>query len=163
MSEASHNPMDLSGLLAEATAAERAGVFEPTRLDVSALMADHKTVSGQTGSGLGLVGIGRRPRWLAVYEKALVGLPLAACVGIVIGLASLSAHVNTGGGSLAMLNTNGSAATASPVCDVSRLAQCLSGPGHPVSGECLCVDLDQDGDVDLSDMSSYQRLASALP
>jgi hypothetical protein len=46
--------------------------------------------------------------------------------------------------------------------DVRLVADCLSGPGAEVENACSAADLDSDGDVDLHDLSAYQRQSAGL-
>lgn len=142
---------EFSRLVAQAADAERAGVFSSTDLDVAGLMA------GSAGS-----------RLARLYEKALVGLPLAACLGVVVGIASFA--VRNGGDAenvrIALLDTNGQVDSAvglnGMLVDTSAVFQCVSGPSEAASSECQFADMDADGDVDLLDVGSYQRLASGM-
>lgn len=141
---------EFARLVAQAADAERAGVFSSTDLDIDGLMAE------SAGS-----------RFARIYEKALVALPLAACLGIVVGIASMAVRTGeTGDGMLALLGTNGQVESAGLqnvlVGDTGAVFQCLTGPGGQVPSECQFADMDADGDVDLLDVGSYQRLASAV-
>lgn len=152
MDPQTHNQV-FANMVAEAIDAEAAGVFTPTSLDMAMVMG------AQTGENAAAsTRFSRRHAMFARFvEKAMVGLPLAACLGIVVGIASMSSRLSPNGGSIAMLGSNGSAMQA---CDMKVFARCLTGPGQAVPADCGCVDLDDDGDVDLSDMGSYQQLAS---
>lgn len=145
---------DFAELVAEAAAAERAGVFDRTELNLSALMADSEAVTAQVSES-------RHSRVVRVYERIMVGLPLAACLGLVIGLATLASRSpDMHGNQFALLGSNGAGDTGGSQCDVRTMFQCLSGPDRPVSAECGAADLDADGDVDMLDIGSFQRLAS---
>jgi hypothetical protein len=145
---------NLERLIAEARAAERAGVFGRTRLDVSALVGGSSLEADRPVS----------PRLIRFYERALVGLPLAACVAIVIGIASM--HGGPMGEAVsspvAVLERGGDSSSSVELCSVEFIAGCVAGPGAPVTADCGCADLDRDGDVDLLDLGSYQRLAAGI-
>ena len=141
---------NLERLIAEARAANEAGVFARSRLDVS-----------------GLVEKPAPSRVVRFYEWALVGLPLAACLAIVIGIASMRGGPMEGSmgvapSPLAVLERAGEPEVVGEFCSVEVIARCVAGPGSPVAAECGCADLDSDGDVDLLDWSSYQRLAGGV-
>jgi len=158
MNQQSDN-LNLSNLVAEAIDAEAAGVFAPTNLDVAAVMG------AQTGgNAASSTRFSRRHAMFARFvERAMVGLPLAACLGIVVGIASMSVRLSPDSGSFVMLGSNGldsKGLGAMQACDMQVFARCFTGPGQAVPADCGCVDLDGDGDVDLSDMGSYQQLAS---
>lgn len=146
---------EFARLVAQAADAERAGVFSSTELDIEGLM------DGSAGS-----------RFARIYEKALVALPLAACLGIVIGMASMAVRSgDNGDGMLSLLGTNGQVDTVglqdmiagdAILGGTAAVFQCLTGPGAPVPAECQFADMDADGDVDLLDVGTYQRLANAM-
>lgn len=47
--------------------------------------------------------------------------------------------------------------------DYEAFADCMSGPAGGASGpECLCLDLDQDGAIDMHDFAGLQRSLSGL-
>ncbi len=145
MSTASNN-LNFEKLIAEARLADEAGVFGRTQVDVSALMANDRPAPS---------------RLIRFYERAMVALPLAACLGIVIGIASLNdgpmGQAPIASAPVSVLDgiANGN------LCSIEVIAECAAGPGIAVSADCGCADLDRDGDVDLLDLGSYQRLASA--
>lgn len=126
-------------LIAEAFAAQKAGVFARTPVDVAEL-----ATAGP-----------RQVRW---HERVLVGLPVAACVAAAVGIASMWSLPAGERSPLASLEPS---RVASPA-DVRLVADCLSGPGAEVSNGCTAADLDDDGDVDLHDLSAYQRRAAGL-
>ena len=145
MTTPSHNA-SFDRLIAEAFAADEAGVFASTPVDVAAIL--------------------RRPapspaiRW---YERVMVGLPIAACLAIVVGMATMfGGPTGTTPTPLAGLDSWVASAPAAGLCSMDMVAQCVTGPGRPVGAECECADLDGDGDVDLSDLGSFQRLASNM-
>lgn len=147
MSTESHNT-EFGKLIASAIHAERSGVFERTELDVARLVTPPQP-----------------SRLMKFYERAMVGLPLAACLGIVVGIASLTTHSGQFTGShVAMVDTNGAGSgmmTVSQAAGAELMPACVAGPGHPVANGCTSADLDADGDVDLHDWGAYQTLASA--
>lgn len=145
MSIASNNTLEL--LIAKAASAQKAGVFDSTQVDVSAL-----------------VDSGVNSRLIRFYEKALVGLPLAACLGIVIGIGSMIGGPN--GQSPAVVSNGGTAVTShgltdsgavTELCSFESVTRCFAGPGEVIDSECGCADLDSDGDVDLVDLGTYQQ------
>ncbi len=126
-------------LIAEARAAEKAGVFSRTPMDVAALIQQPET-----------------SRWIRVYERALVALPLAACLALVVGIASMMG--GPAGPDIATTPmVSPAAAPSNGPCSPDVIAACLAGPNMAVSDECRCADFDADGDVDLLDLSSYQK------
>jgi hypothetical protein len=152
MSTASNNSIEM--LIAKAYSAQKAGVFDSTSVDVSALVAQTLD-SGAVNS-----------RLIRFYEKALVALPLAACLGIVIGIGSMMG--GPGGTSDSMLTGGGLAVTSQGLDDSSAVAsnelsslesvtRCFAGPGENVGSDCGFADLDSDGDVDLADLGTYQQ------
>jgi len=136
------SPSHLEKLIAQAVAAERAGVFR--RTDVGAL----------------LPATGRRPapvilRWRRV---AAVAVPLAACVALAVLL-----RPGADGGSGRLVSDIGSAPGAVVVrchavdLTVERFNSCFTGPGaDALTEECGCADIDDDGDVDMMDFGRYQ-------
>ncbi len=42
--------------------------------------------------------------------------------------------------------------------DYASFADCLGGPGETYESHCLCADIDEDGDVDLTDFSYFQAV-----
>ena len=44
--------------------------------------------------------------------------------------------------------------------DFDELADCTTGPDGGLPGECICYDLDRDGDVDLYDFAHFQSAFS---
>jgi hypothetical protein len=122
----------LEDLLAEVQRLKQARVFDRTPVDPTALLEDAS---------------GKQPR--RRVHRLFVALQAAACVALLIGLASLwrspaqpTSLVNNGG----------------PAVDVGALAQCFTGPSDGRLGSgCDRVDFDHDGDVDLEDYGVFQR------
>lgn len=50
-------------------------------------------------------------------------------------------------------NTDG----ATDLGDYDSFRACLTGPGATPGPDCRCYDLDQDNDVDLTDVAGFQR------
>ena len=143
MARLSDNNADFEMLIAEAREADRAGVFARTRVDLEALAEAP-----------------RSSLLIRFYERAMVGLPLAACVAIVVGIASWGIRSGPVDHRSALVFENaGELETVVEACGPDVFARCVSGPGQPIGPGCGCADLDSDGDVDLWDLSSYQRLA----
>lgn len=141
------NNASLERLIAQVRLTDGAGVFSRTPVDVSSLVTPPAP-----------------SRWVRFYERAVVGLPLAACLGVVFGLASMergSMSSTVSPSPLAVGPLAEVVRTDAP-CKVDVATSCLSGPGMPVPDECACVDFDDDGDVDMLDMSSYQRMVASL-
>ena len=131
-------------LIAETRLAGHAGVFRQTELDMASLLETP-----------------RPSRLVRFYERAVVGLPIAACLAIVVGIATMkpeSANV-TKPTPLATLSHPATGQAKYELCSMDIIAQCVAGPNTPAVGECMCADLDSDGDVDLRDLGSYQLLA----
>ncbi len=152
MSTMSNNSIEM--LIAKAASAQKAGVFESTSVDVSALVAQTLD-SGAVNS-----------RLVRFYEKALVGLPLAACLGIVIGLGIMTGGPNgspdsmlsSGNLSISSQGLNDTASmVASESLSLENVTRCFAGPGESVGADCGFADLDSDGDVDLADLGTYQQ------
>ncbi len=162
-----HASRSLEGLIAQANAAHNAGVFETTQVDFSSLMASSGLMASPGSS-----------RLIRFYERALVGLPVAACLGIMVGITSMmggptgqSSSVFVSGDSAvstlglnevglndaAGLNQMMQAAGSGIIGSFEAVTQCFAGPGEAVSSDCGFADLDSDGDVDLADLGSYQQ------
>lgn len=133
---------DFERLMLEAADAQRAGVFERTRVDVEALVGEPA----------------RHARW---YRHILVGLPVAACIAMFFGVATMwraGSHDGEAGLNGTAVSTFG-AGMVSPAegCqNYQTFRACFGGPGILVGSECRCVDFDRDGDVDLADMGGLQ-------
>ncbi|MCA9250583.1 MAG: hypothetical protein KDA54_05570 [Phycisphaerales bacterium] len=152
MSTMSNNSIEM--LIAKAASAQKAGVFDRTSVDVSALV----------GESLGSQAV--NSRLIRFYEKALVGLPLAACLGIVIGIGSMmggpngqsDSQISAGGLAITSQGLNDASAVAShEVYSLESVTRCFAGPGQSVGSDCGFADLDSDGDVDLADLGTYQQ------
>jgi hypothetical protein len=135
------NNANLERLIAEVRSADEVGVFARSQVDVAALAASPAP-----------------SRLVMFYERALVVLPLAACLAVVIGIASLAGNPMDAG--LSQTPIASVAPGISPGVDL--VASCLSGPGAHVSDTCSVADFDGDGDVDMLDMSSYQRMVASI-
>jgi hypothetical protein len=137
-------------LMLDVAEAERLGVFGSTAVDVESLMAPPVVLAGPT-------------HW---YRHVLVGLPLAACIAMFFGVATLWRTGSVGHQALlnqtAAVSTLGGTATspAERCPTLETLRSCFGGPGTPVGADCQCVDFDDDGDVDLRDMGSFQLTAA---
>jgi hypothetical protein len=136
---------DFDRLMLEAGQAKRAGVFASTPLDMEALMAE-PVPAGPA-------------RW---YRHILVGLPLAACIAMFFGVATMW-RTGSGTGDVLLNGTTAvstfGVATTSPAerCQtLENFRTCFRGPETLVDAECRCVDFDGDGDVDLRDMGTFQ-------
>ncbi len=147
MSTMSNNSIEM--LIAKAASAQKAGVFDQTSVDVSALVAPAVN-----------------SRLVRFYEKALVGLPLAACLGIVIGIGSMmggpggqsDSAIPAGGLAITSQGLNDAGAVASSeMLSLENVTRCFAGPGESVGSDCGFADLDSDGDVDLADLGTYQQ------
>ena len=138
-------PGEFDRLMLETAEAERAGVFERTPVDAESLLAE-PVPAGPA-------------HW---YRHVLVGLPLAACIAMFFGVATLWWAGSEGGDALingpaAVPAFNGTATSPVERCrNVENLRNCFGGPGILVDSECRCVDFDEDGDVDLRDMGAFQ-------
>lgn len=138
------NNANLERLIAELRSAEEVGVFARSRVDVAALAASAASPAPS--------------RLVMFYERALVVVPLAACLAVVIGIASLAGNPMDAGLSQTPIASVAPAMTPG----VDLVASCLSGPGAQVSDVCSAADFDGDGDVDMLDMSSYQRMVASI-
>jgi hypothetical protein len=135
-------------MIADAMAAQQAGVFARTPVDSAALAAAPATQS--------------RP--VSLRERLLIGAPIAACLAAVLGLAALWGGGTSNSfttGPLASLDPTQSRAgfQSSAGFDARTITDCLGGPGAAIADHCVAADFDEDGDVDLLDLSVYQRSA----
>ncbi|MCP4245418.1 MAG: hypothetical protein GY778_00060 [bacterium] len=139
MSDPVRQPNEFESLLAELQECERAGVFRRTPVDVTS------AVGAESGTGRS-----------SLAHRLYVGMQLAACVGLVIGLTAVWRVGNDLSTPLA--NSNSSAPTALSVGEVMEtLTVCINGPaGDPLSERCRSVDFDRDQDVDLADFGEIQ-------
>ncbi len=151
MTEKDRQHDDLERLMADVQACEQAGVFEKTPVDVAAVVE----AGGRTA----------RPR---LTHRLFVGLQVAACVGLVAGLATLWRAGRPSDQHLGLTNGSGpqvASLLGDPRCRrIETLTHCFSGPaGGALGDECRCVDFDSDGDVDLADYGVFQRAYSQSP
>ncbi|MHC4610364.1 MAG: hypothetical protein ACYS7M_08455 [Planctomycetota bacterium] len=136
---------ELEQLIAEAQDLEQAGVFKRTPVNVASLVETH--------------GVSRRPR---LTHRLFVGLQVAACLGLVVGLATMWRAGSSSPGPAGLTNSSDlevAGAWGGLHCErVETLKRCFSGPaGDSLGEECKCVDFDDDGDVDLADYGAFQR------
>jgi len=132
--------------IAEAFAAQKAGVFARTEVDLAELLTPTSSP--------------RQVRW---HERVLVGLPVAACVAAVLGFATLWGGLSPDGGLVNSPMASYQPASGGASEFSARLVvDCMSGPGAEVSNGCIAADLDNDGDVDLHDLGAYQRGVAGL-
>lgn len=146
-------------LLQEAVQAENAGVFSKSPVDPVGLLASPAAegastrtvrVGGPTGSH----------RWRRV---ARVAVPIAACAVIWFGLRSGGlgpSQVAEPAVQSTVLNAEDALADGDLDCqDLSLFNRCITGPVvGSLTWKCACVDIDQDGDVDLVDFGHLQRM-----
>ncbi len=138
MSQDKYTPDNIEKLLADVQSAEEAGVFGRTLVSPSALVIP----KGQPAK--------TRRHWV-------IGLEIAACAALLIGVGSLWSFGN-GWGSTSGSGGNPPIEMAEAPCsDVALLVRCV---GDGSGAECQCLDADDDGDVDLADFGSYQRSIS---
>ncbi len=139
MNDPVRQPNDLENLLAELQECERAGVFRRTPVEVTS------AVAGESGTGRS-----------NLARRLHVGMQLAACVGLVIGLTAVWRVGNDLSTPLA--NSNSSAPTALTLGEaMETLTVCINGPaGEPLTERCRGVDFDRDQDVDLADFGEIQ-------
>ena len=152
MGQAPHNTFE--ALLAEAHAADAAGVFQRSTVDAAALLS----VPVQTTKA-------GRSRLAMFLDRAAVGLPVAACLAIMVGITTSSLQDSSVVSSMPLaMNTNGvggvEAQLFGPDLQMEVMVQCFSGPGQSASDSCEHADLDLDGDVDLVDFGQYQQLSA---
>jgi len=115
--------------LEELSAAERAGVFAPTRVDTRAMMA--------------------APSWSlrSVYRWASAAAVVALATGLWAWRVSNDQPNGPGSGPLLAHATN--------PCDGS-LSNCMTGPRHVLGTKCDIFDYDEDGDIDMLDVRTHQ-------
>ena len=141
MNEPNSQPDRFEELLARAQQLDQAGVFNRTPVDPAALMRDSAA--------------GSRPRRL---HRLFVALQAAACLAVIVGVVSLW----RGDNGPQSLVENRSSAPALARADAGTMVNCMNGPaGLALGGDCQCVDLDADGDVDLADYGALQRSYAA--
>ena len=141
MSEHDEKLNHVQNLLAELRQMDDAGVFQRTPVDTSALVQAEPVERG--------------PRRL---HRLFVALQAAACIGLVVGVASFWQAGRGSSGLSEVGNGNASEWAASPCGQAAALVRCFGGSTGDVSGvDCKCVDFDEDGDVDLADYGTFQR------
>ncbi len=142
------NNNDLERFLLDATEADRAGVFTATPVDAASLLAQ------------GVESTGTR-RVAGLYRWAKIVTPLAACVGLWIGVEQSDLF----GPESVISNVpamNGALAGGEIDCiELSQFNRCFTGPSGAPSVDCACADLDQDGDVDFADFGKFQTIVTA--
>jgi len=138
MSQDKYSPDHIEKLLADVQAAEEAGVFVRTPVSPSALV----TPEGSWAK--------RRRRWT-------IGLEIAACAALLIGVGSLWSFGNGSGSTSGVGGNPPIELVEAPCANAALLVRCVEGS---LGAECRCLDSDDDGDVDLADFGSYQRMFS---
>lgn len=148
---------DIEALLALDHEAGEAGVSNRTPIAVDDLVG--QPVEERHGSRVARSAEFKFARFLRA------AVPLAACLTIVVGLKQLESP-----SAIPLSNSSGYSPADSdctgldpvPWASLASFSACLSGPGQPIpSTDCICADLDQDGDVDLLDYGRYQLLAGS--
>ncbi len=123
--------------LRELAAAEKAGVFQPTRVDAGALLRE--------SAGRAVL----RPR---VFTLRLV----AAAAVILIAVCLWGWVFSPGSGPNGESGKVASRPVETQVVTAATLSECVTGPMDFPKAACTSYDYDADGDVDLVDISSYQ-------
>ena len=147
-----HNLDPIEQMLLEADRADQAGVFGRTSLDVSALVGGRPAAAAS---------------WFRRHRQALVGLPVAACLGFVAVVGTLRYAGGTASDA-PQVAINGAAVPGSFDMRTPQMAEvlfsCFTGPGQgPISSECASADYDGDGDVDLVDFGVLQLAEDTGP
>ena len=143
MAEQHHQPDELENRITQVGDLEQAGVFGRTPVDLASLVRDDRA---------------NRPQRLT--HRLFIALQVAAGVALVAGLATVWL-VEPGTSGPGALGNSSVVATATASAAEGRhartLSQCLAGPaGGLRSSDCLSVDFDEDGDVDLADYGAFQ-------
>jgi len=133
-----HEPLDsIEALLSELGDAERAGVYGRTPLPKREAWKDE-------------------PATVLFSLRTVRRLAIAAVIALAVGVSSLMFQRN-----LSSLRNQSRMTGTVRVADrgtiQASIARCLGGPTGSVDPACGGVDFDGDGDVDLSDVSAFQR------
>lgn len=129
-------------LLSETRGAEHAGVFARTPIDVAALFSGERREAGGV-------------RWWGRAARVL--LPVAACVGLSVGVVRLWIQGAAGARSVGGAGSTHVDARQCPA-DFRLFNTCFTGPlSGEMAGECDCFDFDGDQDVDFADFGRFQR------
>jgi len=127
-------------MLAEAQELEQAGVFRTTPVDVAALV---RSTAPRRRFGL--------------TRRVYVWLEVAACLALVVGLTAVWRQGAGPSGAPVIDNTSTIVMGPAQCRGMETMTHCFSGPaGAPPTNECICVDFDGDGDVDLADYGEFQ-------
>jgi hypothetical protein len=146
MTDQQRQPDELGRLIAQVCELEQAGVFKRTPVNVDSLAAGDPA---------------ERPRRLT--HRLFVGMQVAACVALVIGVAAVWRAGMPTTGPTGMANSSGADLISGTSVVPQMVHQCLTGPtGGPLSADCQSADFDRDGDVDLEDYGVYQRAFSQV-
>jgi hypothetical protein len=130
------DPVEMA--LLELDGAERARMFERTRVDVDGLLAERMPVSS-----------------LKLSRTALRLLPVAAAVALAVGVGSWMFSVKLAELREGRVVLSGFVADAAAP-SLGRFHECFKGPTDVLPAACREQDFDADGDVDLADFGAFQ-------
>ncbi len=132
----------INDLLSELSAAQQIGVFQNTPIESTSLLCESNRVES-------VPAILRMRRWVPFAAAAVLAITAFTWSTMFSWqLADLrEAKARNNSGPLVVAATNGS----------SGFFDCLSGPKSTLSEQCKPYDIDNDGDVDMSDWAAGQQ------
>ena len=142
----SDHPAKIDDLLSELSAADRAGVFQSSSIEATSLLADANRVHN-------VPAILRMRRWVPFAAAAVLAITA-------ITWSTMFSWKLTELREAKISNNSGQLIVAATAGDVGFF-ECLSGPTANLDDQCKPYDLDNDGDVDMSDWAAKQRHGSS--